>query len=439
MSISEKFINTYFGTSYNDLNAETIQASKNLLIDCIGNIVASCRVDKNIELNTSFKNALNNKNEFLPFYLGMLIHRLDFDDTHYEALIHTGSITVPSAIYSSLNKRLDGEKFLQSIALGVDFAVKLAGVEKHIFHKKGFHATSVVGPFSSALIYSYLNGFSKEQSMNAIGIAGSFSSGNLSFLREGDNTKIIHPGWASFSGCKAGAITNYSITGSKFIFEDEFGFYNLYSDVVDIDKKIETNFDVSEINKVNFKPYPICQLNIASVRLFDDLNENIDVSKISKLIVHLPQDSYEIVAENKESKCEPRSPYEAKFSIYWTIAAYLLDKNITVDSFSKEHLRDLQVIDLAKKIEIKTFEHKEEAASIKGKVEILFKDNTQKIFEEEGQNDSILNTEKVINKFLQNTNLSHDTELLQDLNNLEQSNDVGKIIKGIFDECIKEY
>ena len=35
----------------------------------------------------------------------MLIHRLDFDDTHYGALIHTGSITVPAAIYSSFLKK----------------------------------------------------------------------------------------------------------------------------------------------------------------------------------------------------------------------------------------------------------------------------------------------------------------------------------------------
>ena len=66
--------------------------------------------------------------------------------------------------------------------IGVDFAVHLASIEKHLFHKKGFHATSVVGVFSSALIYGYLNKFSKISLVNSIGIAGSFCSGNLSFL-----------------------------------------------------------------------------------------------------------------------------------------------------------------------------------------------------------------------------------------------------------------
>jgi 2-methylcitrate dehydratase PrpD len=101
-------------------------------------------------------------------------------------------------------------------------------VASQLFWQKGFHATSVVGVFSSAFIYGYLNEYSKEEIVNSLGIAGSFCSGNLSFLKNGDNTKIVHPGWASFSGCSAAELVNLGITGSSNIFEDKNGIYNVY-------------------------------------------------------------------------------------------------------------------------------------------------------------------------------------------------------------------
>lgn len=439
MSISKDLIDSYYSIKFENLDQESVTASRNLLMDCIGNIVASYRVDKNEKLNKKFIDSLSKETEFLPFFLGMLIHRLDFDDTHYGALIHTGSITVPAAIYSSFLKKTSGEDLLTSICIGVELAVTLASVEKHMFHKKGFHATALVGPFSSSLIYSYLNGYSKNKAIDAFGIAGSFTSGNLSFLNSGDNTKIVHPGWASFSGCKATEITNYSVTGSESIFEDDNGFFSLYSNVENISKKIKTNVDDYEIKKVNFKPYPICQLNIASIRLLEDLDIDIDTNTIDKVTVYLPEDSYDIVALDKDSKSNPQSPYEAKFSIYWTLAFYLLKKELNVDSFEQNYLNDSQISNLANKIEIEQIKHTEDAASVKGKVEIFYTDKTSKVYTEKNPNNSITDTEKVLNKFYQNTNLPTESKILDELINIQDSDDAGKIIKGVISECIKKY
>jgi 2-methylcitrate dehydratase PrpD len=156
MTISQDFVEKYTSINHNDLDLKTLEAGRNLLIDSLGNIIASLRIGGNEKLNQSMAQSLTKNNNMTPLYLGMLIHSLDFDDTHYEALIHTGSITVPSGIYAAFNKKISGKDFIKSLILGVDFAVQLASIEKHLFHKKGFHATSVVGVFSSAFIYGYL-------------------------------------------------------------------------------------------------------------------------------------------------------------------------------------------------------------------------------------------------------------------------------------------
>ena len=287
MTISENFVDKYSSIQYKNLQSENLEAAKNLLIDSLGNIIASIRTGGNAELNQNMANNLGDNNRMSPLYLGMLIHSLDFDDTHYDALIHTGAITVPAAIYSSFNKKINGEDFLTALVIGVDLAVHLASIEKHLFHKKGFHATSVVGVFSSALIYGYLNKFSKISLVNSIGIAGSFCSGNLSFLKNGDNTKIVHPGWASFSGCNAAELVNLGVTGSSNIFEDKNGIYNLYSNINIKDKVFDLSDKNWEINNVSFKPYPICQLSISTIRLASQIINNLEISGIEKIIIHL--------------------------------------------------------------------------------------------------------------------------------------------------------
>ena len=54
MSISKDLIDSYYSTKFENLDQESVTASRNLLMDCVGNIVASYRVDKNEKLNKKF-------------------------------------------------------------------------------------------------------------------------------------------------------------------------------------------------------------------------------------------------------------------------------------------------------------------------------------------------------------------------------------------------
>ena len=54
MSVSKDLIDTYYSIKFENLDQESVISSRNLLMDCIGNIVASCRVDKNEKLNEKF-------------------------------------------------------------------------------------------------------------------------------------------------------------------------------------------------------------------------------------------------------------------------------------------------------------------------------------------------------------------------------------------------
>ena len=91
------------------------------------------------------------------------------------------------------------------------------------------------------------------------------------------------------------------------------------------------------------------------------------------------------------------------------------------------------------KIEIEQIKHTEDAASVEGKVEIFYTDKRSKVYTEKNPNNSIIDSEKVLNKFYQNTNLPTESKILDELINIQGSDDAGKIIKGVISECIKEY
>ena len=68
MSISKDLIDSYYSIKFENLDHESVTASRNLLMDCVGNIVASYRVDKNEKLNKKFIDSLSKETEFLPFF-----------------------------------------------------------------------------------------------------------------------------------------------------------------------------------------------------------------------------------------------------------------------------------------------------------------------------------------------------------------------------------
>jgi 2-methylcitrate dehydratase PrpD len=117
----------------------------------------------------------------------------------------------------------------------------------------------------------------------------------------------------------------------------------------------------------------------------------------------------------------------------------MLKKELTVDSFDEVHVKDDAIQDLIKKIEVLDFEHTQTAASIQGKIEIKFKNGEVKTFEEKNSSNSILNSDSILEKFYQNSNLEHDDELVQELLKIEETDDVGTIMRRILNEQITKY
>src|SRR5690606_9584045 len=116
---------------------------------------------------------------------GLLMHGLDYDDTHLASIIHPTVASLPAAL--AVGEALDAtwEQLLSAYAVGVEAAIRIGAAADGGFHHVGFHATGVVSHFSAALAAGSLLGLDEHALTMAQGIAASTASGVQVFLEEG--------------------------------------------------------------------------------------------------------------------------------------------------------------------------------------------------------------------------------------------------------------
>ena len=115
----------------------------------------------------------------------LLMHGLDFDDTHQMSIVHPSVASLPTALAISEQIGASWEDMLGAYAIGVEAAIRIGAAVKGGFHHVGFHATGIVSHFSSALVAGRLMGLSEAQLCAVQGIAASTASGVQVFLEEG--------------------------------------------------------------------------------------------------------------------------------------------------------------------------------------------------------------------------------------------------------------
>ena len=198
---------------------------------------------------------------------GILVHGLDFDDTHSGGVIHATASLWPTVLATAYMRGASGADLLTAYVAGMEAATRLAAVGSGPFHQLGFHPTGLIGVFGCTLAAGTLMGLSPQALVMGQGIALSMASGSLEFLEDGAWTKRMHPGWAAQSGITAAALARQGFVGPSRAYEGRFGLFNAY-----IQAGIEPERwgrataglgEVWETMAVAVKPLPACHFTHA--------------------------------------------------------------------------------------------------------------------------------------------------------------------------------
>ncbi|MEV0585413.1 MmgE/PrpD family protein [Nonomuraea sp. NPDC050310] len=263
---------------------------------------------------------------------GTLAHALDFDDTHLPSVLHPSAPVVPAALTAAEAAGASGSTLIAAVAAGIEvcnrlgMASYLPEARNSLFFDKGQHATSICGTIGAAVAAGLVSGLDAGGLAHAAGIAASMGSGLLEANRTGGSVKRAHCGWAAHAGVSAAVLAAEGLTGPPTVLEGRFGFFQAW-----IDGRFDAGALLSglgerwELLRTVYKPYPSNHFTHPGVDCALALRaRGLDPAGIEEVELGVAAPVLRTIAEPYEEKIRPRTPYHAKFSGPYTVAAALL-------------------------------------------------------------------------------------------------------------------
>ena len=283
---------------------------------------------------------------------GALAHGLDFDDTHAASITHASAVVLPTVLALGEAAGADGRRAVTAAVAGLEAITRLGMAAPGAFHARGWHATAVCGAFAATLAAGRLEGLDADRLAAALGIAGSLASGVLEFLEDGSWVKRLHPGWAAHSGIVAAGLARGGFTGPATILDGRFGFYRTFLGVEPDPAPFRTLGTEWETPRIGFKPYPCCHYNHAYLDCALALRHahGLTPEAIAAVECRVPAGEVPIVCEPREAKLRPRTPYDAQFSLAYSVAAALVDGRVGLDTYAPARIADERVLALAARV-----------------------------------------------------------------------------------------
>ncbi|NKQ56876.1 MmgE/PrpD family protein [Amycolatopsis sp. K13G38] len=376
-------------TTLDDIPAEVVERARHLALDSVG--VALAATDQ--EFTRRARRALARLGSGdqpvlgLPDRLGpreaamlnaVLVHGLDFDDTHVGAVTHVSASALPVGLAAAIQHDRSSADLLAAYILGIEISARVGEVARGGFHDAGFHPTGLAGAFGASVAAAKLAGLEARGITAAQQIVGSMASGILEFLEEGAWTKRLHPGWAANAALTASAFAAEDWPGPTAVYEGRYGLYATHLQQREWDTGAMTDGlgEHWELLKTAVKPYPSCHFTHAFADAILFLRERdgfgaADIERIRCLIHPTPG---AVVCEPIENKRKPRDDYDAKFSLPFIAGACVSRGRLTLAEFADEALADNEILELAQLVDIagdpdSRFPHAYSAA-----VEIALKD-----------------------------------------------------------------
>lgn len=285
---------------------------------------------------------------------GLLLHGLEYDDTHVGAVVHGAPVVLPAVLAAAENEAKSGADALAAICVGWEVLARIGAALRGTLQPHGFQATSVAGPLAAAAAVASLAGLGPGRTTHAIGIAGSQSSGVFEFLSTGATSKALHGGWAALAGLVAAGLAGDGMTGPASILEGKKGLFAAFARAPQLAARMESQLtDLGNrwaVTEARPKAAPTCHYILAFLEALEEiLAQGVSAAQIRVIECIVDPRQADLICEPWAEKLAPPSGYAAKWSLPFCLAARALLRPIDVALF--ERPLEPEVLAFARRIE----------------------------------------------------------------------------------------
>jgi len=358
-------VRNVIATRYDDLPAEARDATKKCVIDTLGVTIAGSTAQGCNTIASMAKEWGGHQESTILAYgervpspnaawvNATMARARDFDDYDSVTAEHPSVSTVTAAlVVGELVGGVSGKEAITAITLGDDLAIRIRSAFKV---KAGMSpwVSSSFSVFPSAAVASKLLGLDEDQMINAMGLAFSQLSNTIQGHQDGALSVRVHHGIGVRAGLLSALMAGRGITGPCHVLEGKFGLYPVYGQ-----NKYDRDILLAELGKqflntrISTKPWPCCgaaygviEGTLQLVREYDIHPEDVD-----EIIVYIDQSAHAYTFEPEQEKKRPRMVPAAQFSIPYTVGTAVVHRDVALDNFTEESIKDEKVLEIASKV-----------------------------------------------------------------------------------------
>ncbi len=285
---------------------------------------------------------------------GTQVQGFELDDVHRKAVLHVGAVTLPALIaVAESHAKLSGRDLLTAAVAGYEIGprVGLCMGQEHI--GQGWHSGATLGVYSAASGGARALSLDAEQTVHALGIAGTQSSG-LMAAQYGAMVKRLHAGRAAQSGLYAALLAKEGFTGIRDVFEARYGgFCTTFSRSTDRFRLAELSAGLGEKFEtmgIALKFYSCVGSNHTTLDAIADIRKRrpFRLDEIKHIVVFGSQ----VTVDHVGWAYRPESLTAAQLNLPFCVATLLIEGDVFVDAFKPDCVADAARIALSRKVKV---------------------------------------------------------------------------------------
>lgn len=352
---------------FKDLPQTVVEKAKETILDQIGAEIACAGLPTSQIVFEYAKRAkahgnstilgygLKTNPEMAALCNGTFGHGFEIDDYHLPALSHPGCVAVPAAFAIGEEIHAPGKDVIVGVTLACEIIVRIGlAAGASMVMERGFHETCIQGTLGAAVGTGRMMGLTEAQLLNALGIAGSHSSGTLEYGQTGGEVKRLHGGLGAAGGVRSAMLAQIGLTAPPTILEGRKGLLQAVANTYDVKKLTDGLGEDYQMLGISVKPYCCC----------GPIQPQIDaVASLVSQYGLAPEQIEEIILGATKlgfSHCGTRGPepkdindaqLSTHFSIGLTVVKHSNDFKAYYDSM-KVDFKEQAVLDVARKVKV---------------------------------------------------------------------------------------
>lgn len=363
--LSERIAEHVAGFAADRLPESAIHAAKRALLDGVGVMLAASGMSQEVEPFVAyaatgnggasiFGRGITTSASLAALANGAMAHALDFEDAFDPAPCHPDASLLPAALaLLQTGAPITGRDFLAAIAIGCDLVCRLGLALRREMEAGGWYPPPILGLFGASAAAARLVRLDARQTLDALSLA-LCQAGVPGEIKHSRDTVIraVREALPAEAAVRAALLAAAGVRGFDAPFEGKGGFYRLYADgAYDPAAILDGLGEHFWIEQLSFKKWPACRGTHPFIEAVQALRATHGIAPDDVAsILATGSDVQVMLAEPIERKRAPSVAIDAKFSIPFTIAAAMIDREVTLDSFDAASLADPGKLALAAKV-----------------------------------------------------------------------------------------